>query len=73
MIKSNKGDESMLCTIRSMGISGIRGSGVAVECYISNGLPNFDIVGLPDAAVKEAERSVRQQNPAAPGFLPARS
>ena len=49
----------MLCTIRSMGISGIRGSGVAVECYISTGLPNFEIVGLPDAAVKEARERVR--------------
>ena len=49
----------MLCTIRSMGISGIRGSGVAVECYISNGLPSFEIVGLPDAAVKEARERVR--------------
>ncbi len=49
----------MLCTVRSMGISGIRGSGVSVECYISNGLPNFEIVGLPDAAVKEARERVR--------------
>ena len=29
------------------------------ECYISNGLPGFDIVGLPDAAVKEARERVR--------------
>jgi magnesium chelatase family protein len=30
-----------------------------VECYITNGLPSFDIVGLPDAAVKEARERVR--------------
>ena len=30
-----------------------------MECYISNGLPAFDIVGLPDAAVKEARERVR--------------
>ena len=42
-----------------MGVTGIRGSVVTTECYISNGLPGFDIVGLPDAAVKEARDRVR--------------
>ena len=42
-----------------MGISGIYGSPVSAECFISNGLPGFDIVGLPDAAVKEARERVR--------------
>lgn len=32
---------------------------MAAECYISNGLPGFEIVGLPDAAVKEARERVR--------------
>ena len=49
----------MICSVHSMCINGIRGSHVAVECYISNGLPGFDIVGLPDAAVKEARERVR--------------
>ena len=49
----------MLSTIRSLGVSGIGGYGVSVEVYISNGLPGFDIVGLPDAAVKEARERVR--------------
>ena len=49
----------MICSIHSLGIYGIQGSKVTVECYISNGLPNFDIVGLPDAAVKEARERVR--------------
>ena len=49
----------MICSVRTLGISGIRGSGVVAECYISNGLPGFDIVGLPDAAVKEARERVR--------------
>ncbi len=49
----------MICSINSLGINGIRGSSVSVECYISNGLPTFDIVGLPDAAVKEARERVR--------------
>ena len=49
----------MICSVRTVGISGIRGSAVTAECYISNGLPGFDIVGLPDAAVKEARERVR--------------
>lgn len=49
----------MICSVYSMTVSGIQGSTVAVECYISNGLPAFDIVGLPDAAVKEARERVR--------------
>ena len=49
----------MICSVFTLGIYGIEGSKVTVECYISNGLPNFDIVGLPDAAVKEARERVR--------------
>ena len=49
----------MFSSINSFGVSGIGGYGVEVEVYISNGLPGFDIVGLPDAAVKEARERVR--------------
>lgn len=49
----------MICSVHTMSITGIHGSLVRVECYISNGLPAFDIVGLPDAAVKEARERVR--------------
>ena len=49
----------MICSVKTLGITGIRGNGVVAECYISNGLPGFDIVGLPDAAVKEARERVR--------------
>ena len=49
----------MICSVRTLGITGIRGSAVTAECYVSNGLPGFDIVGLPDAAVKEARERVR--------------
>ena len=49
----------MICSIHSMTVTGITGHSVAVECYISNGLPSFEIVGLPDAAVKEARERVR--------------
>lgn len=49
----------MICSVHSLGINGIKGSAITVECYISTGLPAFDIVGLPDAAVKEARERVR--------------
>ncbi len=49
----------MICSINSVGIHGIYGKPVYVECHISNGLPSFDIVGLPDSAVKEARERVR--------------
>ena len=49
----------MICSVHTMGINGITGSHITVECYITNGLPAFDVVGLPDAAVKEARERVR--------------
>ena len=49
----------MECSIRTLATVGIRGSAVIAEAYLSSGLPGFDIVGLPDAAVKEARERVR--------------
>lgn len=49
----------MLSHIYSCGLLGIDGFSVCVETDISNGLPAFDIVGLPDAAVKEAKERIR--------------
>ncbi len=49
----------MICSIQTANVNGIRGCAITVECYISNGLPSFDIVGLPDLAVKEARERVR--------------
>ncbi len=42
-----------------MGIQGVGGYEISVECYITNGLPGFEVVGLPDTAVKEARDRVR--------------
>lgn len=58
MIGSN-GVNIMVSKVRSLGLGGISGYEISVECYLSSGLPNFDIVGLPDAAVKEARERVR--------------
>lgn len=49
----------MVSRIRSLGIKGIGGYEVSVECSIAQGLPGFEIVGLPDAAVREARDRVR--------------
>ena len=40
----------MMVTVRSLGLTGITGYEVSVECFLSGGLPGFDVVGLPDAA-----------------------
>ena len=49
----------MMVTVRSLGLTGITGYEVSVECFLSGGLPGFDVVGLPDAAVKESRERVR--------------
>ena len=49
----------MFSSIKSFGISGISSYSVEVETDISNGMPSFEIVGLPDAAVKESRDRVR--------------
>ena len=49
----------MVVAIRSLGLQGISGYEVCVECALSGGLPAFDVVGLPDAAVKESRERVR--------------
>ena len=49
----------MVVTVRSLGHQGIAGYEVSVECALSGGLPAFDVVGLPDAAVKESRERVR--------------
>ena len=49
----------MVVTIRSLGLSGIPGYEVSAECFLSGGLPAFDVVGLPDTAVREARERVR--------------
>ena len=49
----------MLSTIYSAGLSGIDGFIVSVECDSRKGVYEFELVGLPDAAVKESRERVR--------------
>ena len=49
----------MLSTVYSAGLSGIDGFIVTVECDAQERIPGFEIVGLPDLAVREAKERVR--------------
>ena len=49
----------MFSELKSVGLFGIDSYMIEVEADISSGLPAFDIVGLPDAAVKESRDRVR--------------
>ena len=49
----------MLASVLSMGLMGIQGYPVTVEAYCTDGMPMFELVGLPDAAVKESRERVR--------------
>ena len=49
----------MVCFSNSMGIFGLETFNVRVEADVAMGFPGFDIVGLPDASVKESRDRVR--------------
>ena len=48
----------MLSKIKSIALNGLDGNLVEIQTDISNGLPEFEIVGLPDASVKEAKKRI---------------
>ena len=49
----------MFAQLKSIGVLGMEAYVTEVEVNVSKGLPAFDIVGLPDAAVKESRERVR--------------
>ena len=49
----------MVAKTYSMGLFGMEAFPVEVEADLSQGLPAFELVGLPDAAVKESRDRVR--------------
>lgn len=49
----------MVAQVCSMGLYGMEAFPVQVEADLSSGLPAFEVVGLPDAAVKESRDRVR--------------
>lgn len=49
----------MIARVQSYALSGLEGVCVTVEADISKGLPAYEMVGLPDAAVKESKERVK--------------
>ena len=49
----------MFSLVKSVGIFGINSYMLEIEADVSGGMPMFDIVGLPDTAVKESRDRVR--------------
>lgn len=49
----------MVSKIYTVGLMGIEGFVAEVETDISGGLPAFDVIGLPDTAIKEAKERVK--------------
>ncbi len=49
----------MLAKVHSCAVLGINGVPLEIEVDIADGLPAFDIIGLPDASVREAKERVR--------------
>ena len=48
----------MLSKIKSIALNGLDGNLVEIQTDISNGIPEFEIVGLPDTSVKEAKKRI---------------
>ncbi len=49
----------MFSRVKSAGIFGVNSYMIEIEADVSGGLPSFDVVGLPDTAVKESRDRVR--------------
>ena len=49
----------MVGVVKSFGLNGLNGFAVEVEADVKAGLPNYDLVGLPDKAVKESKERVQ--------------
>lgn len=48
----------MISVTYSAGTYGTDGYEVIVECSVKRGLPDFELVGLPDAAIRESEKRI---------------
>ncbi len=49
----------MLSIVKSMALNGLNGYLVDVQIDVASGLPHWEIVGLPDASVRESKERVR--------------
>ena len=55
---NKRGGALMLARTLGYGLSGVNGFAVKVEVYAANGLPALEIIGLPDASVRESRDRV---------------
>ncbi len=53
------GGRAVLASVNSAVLEGVDGRVVTVEVHVSNGLPGYTVVGLPDAAGRESRERVR--------------
>ncbi|MBP3657352.1 MAG: YifB family Mg chelatase-like AAA ATPase [Clostridia bacterium] len=60
----------MLASVSSLGLLGIEGFLVTVEAFSAEGMPMYELVGLPDAAVKESRERVRAAMTSSGLFFP---
>ena len=49
----------MLSMVKTISLNGLDGHLIDVQTDITSGIPNFEIVGLPDTTVKEAKERVK--------------
>lgn len=49
----------MFCSTRSIGLLGLEPFLISAEADLTRAIPSFDIVGLPDAAVRESRDRIR--------------
>ena len=49
----------MITKINSVGLTGLDGFCISVEADISGGVPDLDVVGMPDTAVRESKDRIR--------------
>ena len=49
----------MIAKINSVGLTGMDGFCIGVESDVSNGVPSWDVVGMPDTAVRESKERIR--------------
>src|SRR3954447_6880986 len=57
--RSRLREVTVLAAVHSATLIGVDGQPVTVEVHVSSGLPAYQVVGLPDAAVRESRERVR--------------
>ena len=51
----------MLSKVKTISLFGLEGKLIEVQTDIGNGIPEFDIVGLPDTSLKEAKKRIEKK------------